>query len=587
MIIKSLKVLIIFQLFFAISLFANIGKIVSLKGDAYVIKNNKEIKLKKNSIIFQADKIITKSKSRLQILFKDNTIISIGQKSEFKVEEYFFDNKEDKYSARFKMTKGIFRTITGKIGKFAPEKFKLKTKSASIGIRGTQIILNLTENKEDIFCTEGKIFVEKDSSISLGKIINSGRFVSISKSDISSKLIVQDIKPSDLKKFNKELLIENNLPIDKINEKKQFDMKNLKNEFQKSNIEAEENLEESSSESSESTEENSEQSSSESNESTSEPETISEPEPEPQTIPVSTAEPIVVNLFKLTPSSVISNLNSKVTYIGDFNNKDFSVSKQYLDDNGNKVEIPESTKISMDIDFEKTSNHITNGEITFLEYDNMNFVGEIKDADEGELELNGTGVTTGSSSAYLYGDNANTIRGNVNFENNSNLEIKADFFANHEDYINEDYITLDDITPETYFDNTNSTATYIGDFNNYAYDNSNQYFKDINGDKQAIPTNTSISMDIDFGATSNHISNGQIIVSDIGNSTPESLQFIGEIKDASKGEFELEKVSGLTDGGGGEGFFYGDEANVIQGDIDLKSKATDIQVKGEFEASKQ
>ncbi|MDZ7819947.1 MAG: hypothetical protein U5K55_15640 [Aliarcobacter sp.] len=47
----------------------------------------------------------------------------------------------------------------------------------------------------------------------------------------------------------------------------------------------------------------------------------------------------------------------------------------------------------------------------------------------------------------------------------------------------------------------------------------------------AIPTNTSISMDVDFGASKNHISNGKLIVNDNVNNYNETFQFDGNIVD--------------------------------------------------------
>ena len=67
-----------------------------------------------------------------------------------------FDEKDSSNSkANFKFAEGTFKSITGAIGKVAPEKFKLETKSASIGIRGTIVV----GNQEKVACTQGRITV--------------------------------------------------------------------------------------------------------------------------------------------------------------------------------------------------------------------------------------------------------------------------------------------------------------------------------------------------------------------------------------------------------------------------------------------
>ncbi|MGB5918598.1 FecR family protein, partial [Arcobacter sp.] len=84
------------------------------------------------------------------------TIITIGQNSTLNIFDYVYDESNPKDSkASFGFMKGSFKSITGKIGKINKERFKLKTKSASIGIRGTTII----GNQQIIICTDGAISV--------------------------------------------------------------------------------------------------------------------------------------------------------------------------------------------------------------------------------------------------------------------------------------------------------------------------------------------------------------------------------------------------------------------------------------------
>lgn len=74
---------------------------------------------------------------------------------------------------------GFFKTITGKIGKINPSKFKLNTKSASIGIRGTQIIMTTDSVAGDfIACTSGEISVTSNLTGN-SVIVPSGNFTKI------------------------------------------------------------------------------------------------------------------------------------------------------------------------------------------------------------------------------------------------------------------------------------------------------------------------------------------------------------------------------------------------------------------------
>ena len=91
----------------------NVGKIVSFNGEASILRENQTILVDKNSVFQKNDTLNTKENTKLQILFLDDTIISVGQNSILKINDYLFEEKDSK--AEFTMAKGVFRTITGKL----------------------------------------------------------------------------------------------------------------------------------------------------------------------------------------------------------------------------------------------------------------------------------------------------------------------------------------------------------------------------------------------------------------------------------------------------------------------------------------
>jgi len=162
-----MKYFLLFLLFLSTSAFANVGKITAYKGEASIIRDSNTLTPSIGFVIEKNDQITTQDKSRLQIVFEDKTIISLGAKTSFSIQEYFYDELQPKkVTADFKFAKGIFKTITGKIALINPNKFKLKTKTASIGIRGTVFFGEIKEDgSEDISCTFGAIAVETAQGI--------------------------------------------------------------------------------------------------------------------------------------------------------------------------------------------------------------------------------------------------------------------------------------------------------------------------------------------------------------------------------------------------------------------------------------
>lgn len=151
---------LVFILIFTSSLFGAIGKITTIKGEVYINRDSKNIPARAGSPLETSDKIITKSKSKAILLFNDKTSITVGKNSELEVKKYIFNNTvASNNEAEFKFGKGVFRTITGRISKLNRSKFKIKTRTASIGIRGTHVLASVEKDIEQIACTSGSISV--------------------------------------------------------------------------------------------------------------------------------------------------------------------------------------------------------------------------------------------------------------------------------------------------------------------------------------------------------------------------------------------------------------------------------------------
>ena len=191
-----MKYLLLMLLFFS-SMFASIGKVSAVVGDAKIERGNKNIVVKIGIPLFEKDIIRTKKNAKVQLIFKDNTIVTIGKNSALDINTYLYDKKNPKNSKTdLNFFKGAFKTITGKIGKINREKFKLRTKSASIGIRGTIILGNQTV----IACTQGGISVE---SAGITVDVNANELTKVEENKAPSK--AENITNNDLNNLEKSL----------------------------------------------------------------------------------------------------------------------------------------------------------------------------------------------------------------------------------------------------------------------------------------------------------------------------------------------------------------------------------------------
>lgn len=124
-----------------------VASVIAVRGDVQAInKAGESRKLKTKEPIFLEDTIKTGKRGRLQIMFTDKTIVSLGSTSEMKVSEYFWDKEKGDGKITTEVKEGAFRVMGGLISKAVPKKFKTKTPVATIGIRGSMYAGNVAKD---------------------------------------------------------------------------------------------------------------------------------------------------------------------------------------------------------------------------------------------------------------------------------------------------------------------------------------------------------------------------------------------------------------------------------------------------------
>ena len=184
------KLLFTFILLFSTNLLASyVATITAIKGNATIQRDTQTIVAELGLQLEQKDIVKTETNTKLQLIFKDETIISLGHSTNFSIEEYLFEDSSEPI-ARFGMFKGAIRTITGKIGKIAPDKFSVSTKTATIGIRGTNFTTLVKNDSFNVYCTYGEISVsvnDQQFTVPQGYLLNINQDGKISTLEFSAK----------------------------------------------------------------------------------------------------------------------------------------------------------------------------------------------------------------------------------------------------------------------------------------------------------------------------------------------------------------------------------------------------------------
>ncbi|MCP3940866.1 MAG: FecR domain-containing protein [Desulfobacteraceae bacterium] len=114
-----------------------IGKVVALRGKVIAVQSNSNFRtLELKSPVFLQDTIKT-TQGRTQLMFDDNTLITLGRNTEMIIKEYQWKAGDPDSGIKTQIRAGSFRVMGGAITRDAPKNFITQTPAATIGIRGS------------------------------------------------------------------------------------------------------------------------------------------------------------------------------------------------------------------------------------------------------------------------------------------------------------------------------------------------------------------------------------------------------------------------------------------------------------------
>ncbi len=126
-----------------------VGSVKTIKGTASIIRQNQMIPAQIGDKILMGDSLKTGPEGSLGMIFKDDTLLSIGPQSEITISEFLFSPAEGKLSIVTRLLKGTAAYLTGIIAKLSPESVRFETPVANIGIRGTKFAVKIEDPNPD------------------------------------------------------------------------------------------------------------------------------------------------------------------------------------------------------------------------------------------------------------------------------------------------------------------------------------------------------------------------------------------------------------------------------------------------------
>jgi hypothetical protein len=115
-----------------------VGLVNKVENDAQVVSASGATTATVGTPVHMKDALRTGANGRLQVTFRDNTVLTLGEHASVVIDRYVYDPDHGIGETVLQATKGAFRFATGRIKEMKDHKIAVSTPVADIGVRGTE-----------------------------------------------------------------------------------------------------------------------------------------------------------------------------------------------------------------------------------------------------------------------------------------------------------------------------------------------------------------------------------------------------------------------------------------------------------------
>ena len=177
-----------------------IGNVENMSGTVFAVRTDgTRVELKEGDPVYQGDIVESSDDGAVGILLADETTFSMAENGRIVLDEMVYDPATQEGSVNLSAIQGVFTFVSGQVAKTDPNAMTLDTPVATIGIRGTQVGLDVGgEGKgmnivlmEEADGFVGEVVIANDGGVQVMNGANQSTSVA-SISDASSQIRIMD-----------------------------------------------------------------------------------------------------------------------------------------------------------------------------------------------------------------------------------------------------------------------------------------------------------------------------------------------------------------------------------------------------------
>jgi len=122
------------------------GTLKVVTGDVRVVGTDyEERRVQAGDRIASTERLLTGRESAASLVLRDGTVMALGPRTNVDLSRFNYDATTQEGSLAVRLVRGSMRMITGLIGRGNPDAVSVATRTATIGIRGTDFIVSADE----------------------------------------------------------------------------------------------------------------------------------------------------------------------------------------------------------------------------------------------------------------------------------------------------------------------------------------------------------------------------------------------------------------------------------------------------------
>jgi hypothetical protein len=158
------------------------------------------------TLLQEQDRIITGQDAMVILVFADQARVALRPDSELVIRSYKIDPAGVNTRLQLDLLRGTVRQISGQAARQQPERYRLNTPIAAIGVRGTDFLAKASEAATEAYVHEGAIVVLPHGALDLQTLVgasalSAGDGVRYVRAQSSSALERRSVSQEDAEKF--------------------------------------------------------------------------------------------------------------------------------------------------------------------------------------------------------------------------------------------------------------------------------------------------------------------------------------------------------------------------------------------------